>query len=91
MDYVSFASPLIMKEVQHDMANVLINHSAILNYFPAGDFIEPVNVAEGRLKLVWFSQNINAGRGLELVLPFIKQSPHETRTAPGRKCECSVL
>lgn len=72
MSYVSFAAPLILEKVKNDLKIENGNWFTILNYFPASDFIEPTNTNQGPLKLVWFSQNITSGRGLELILPFVK-------------------
>ncbi|MBS2098539.1 glycosyltransferase family protein [Carboxylicivirga linearis] len=45
------------------------NHQVILNSFPQKEFVEPknstLNSQLSTLKLVWFSQNISFGRGLE--------------------------
>jgi hypothetical protein len=73
MDYVSFASPLIMQAVKRDLNKNLLNSFTILNYFPADEFKEPLQLNYGPVKLVWFSQNINGGRGLEFILPFVQQ------------------
>ena len=64
-DYCSFAAPLIQEEVQR-----YINHESkewftILNGFSSDEFIEPPKIKNEKLKLVWFSQNITPGRGLE--------------------------
>jgi hypothetical protein len=64
-DYCSFAAPLIQEEVQR-----YINHESkewftILNGFSGDEFIEPTKIKNEKLKLVWFSQNITPGRGLE--------------------------
>lgn len=74
MDYVSFAAPLIFQQVKKDLHVAPINWFTVLNYFPASDFIEPANLNEGLVKMVWFSQNITADRGLELILPFMKRT-----------------
>ena len=73
MDYVSFASPLIMQAVKKDLKRDILNSLTILNYFPAEEFKVPSTINYGPVKLVWFSQNINSGRGLELILPFVQQ------------------
>ncbi|GAA4426847.1 hypothetical protein GCM10023188_09330 [Pontibacter saemangeumensis] len=71
--YVSYASPLIgefslalVPEVQEH------NHFLVNNSFPLGEFQRPLtkNVAD-KISFVWFSQNIAAGRGLELVVPVL--------------------
>lgn len=74
MDYVSFAAPLIFEQVNAEMDFNLTKWLTIPNYFPASDFAEPTILVDQPLKLVWFSQNISAGRGLELVLPIIKKA-----------------
>lgn len=71
MNYVSFAAPLFRKEVSNDLGGEGKNWITILNYFPEGEFEHPMGIEEP-LKLVWFSQNIGSGRGLEFVLPVIK-------------------
>ncbi len=72
MDFVSFASPLIMEEVKKDINCDHTNWFTVLNYFPSEEFIFPETQLTGPLKLVWFSQNISFGRGLELILPAVK-------------------
>jgi len=74
MDYVSFAAPLIRKEVSKDLGGEGKNWLTVLNYFPVEEFAAPEAIISGPLKLVWFSQNINFGRGLELVLPAVKSN-----------------
>lgn len=74
MNYVSFAAPLIMDEVKKDIACDHHNWFIVLNYFPAKEFALPESNLSGPLKLVWFSQNINSGRGLELVLPSVQSN-----------------
>lgn len=74
MNYVSFASPLIMQRVKADMKFDKGNWFVVLNYFPISDFKVPISLIKEPAKMVWFSQNINAGRGLELILPFVKKA-----------------
>ena len=71
--YVSFAAPLIREALQKDMNRQSEKWLTVLNYFDSLDFQEP-KLINGRVRLVWFSQNIDTGRGLELVLPFIKKN-----------------
>lgn len=73
MDYVSFAAPLIMNEVKKDIGFDNCNWFTVLNYFPAQEFYSSHPELSGPAKLVWFSQHINSGRGLELILPPVKQ------------------
>ncbi len=74
MNYVSFAAPLILQQVKRDINIAKANWFTVLNYFPASEFGQPTGGNEGPVKLVWFSQNISAGRGLELILPFVKKA-----------------
>jgi hypothetical protein len=73
MDYVSYASPLILEAVKSDLNSDILNSVTLLNYFPAEEFKKPVILNSGPVKLVWFSQNINSGRGLEFILPYLQQ------------------
>ena len=70
-DYCSFASPLIEKEIQKDLKNELKNTLTLLNGFNINDFQIRKNDGE-KIKLVWYSQNIDFGRGLELFLVAIE-------------------
>lgn len=70
-DYVSFAAPLIRREVAEDMGGEGTEWMTILNWFSARDFSPPGQGDSGPLRLVWFSQMVSARRGLEIVLPAI--------------------
>jgi glycosyltransferase involved in cell wall biosynthesis len=72
MDYVSFAAPLIMEELKKDIKCNHSNWFTVLNYFPSEEFALPETPLMGPLRLVWFSQNISFGRGLELILPAVE-------------------
>lgn len=72
MGYVSFAAPLILEQVKNDLNYSNANWFSLLNYFPSTEFIEPKILDKGPVRMVWFSQNISAGRGLELILPLLK-------------------
>jgi len=65
-NYVSAAAPLITKQINNLVPAV--NAITVYNSFPKAEFIMPVTIESEKLKLVWFSQNINAGRGLEIIL-----------------------
>ena len=65
--YISSASPLITKQVQTTISN-LPPIFTINNSFSSLEFHIPADHNRNKLQLVWFSQNITAGRGLELVL-----------------------
>ena len=67
-DYVSFASNLIQKKVAVDLGMINKNWFSILNYFPKNEFVCPKENNNAIIKFVWFSQNINSGRGLENIL-----------------------
>lgn len=72
MDYVSFAAPLIMQEVKNDLHGAHRNWFTVLNYFPSEEFALSEAPLMGPLRLVWFSQSISFGRGLELILPAVE-------------------
>lgn len=72
IDYVSFPAPLIKEAIKKDMGMEWKNWVTILNYFPATEFTVPANI-DGLLRLVWFSQHITAGRGLEWILPVVQK------------------
>jgi hypothetical protein len=71
--YCSYAAPLIAAEVQKDIPGMTNKQLTILNGFDASEFSEPLAATDEVLRLVWFSQNIDAGRGLEEVLPVVQQ------------------
>lgn len=73
MDYVSFASPLIMDEVKNDLGSDNRNWFTILNYSSEREFSSSHLELSGPARLVWFSQHINSGRGLELILPAVEK------------------
>ncbi len=68
-DYITYASSLIgeysLKLVKNYPGN---RHQLINNCFPADEFHFKQTDSK-KIKFVWFSQNIAAGRGLELVVP----------------------
>jgi hypothetical protein len=70
--YVSYASPLIgdatLKTIP-DKSN--LTHFLINNSFPSREFVQPLENKYKKLQLVWFSQNIAAGRGLEIFIPVL--------------------
>lgn len=69
-NYVTFSSPLIQKKVEEDFFAKPANWNTINNYFFSSEFAFPERT-EGPLKLVWFSQYIAQGRGLEMVLAVV--------------------
>lgn len=67
-DYITSASDLITIEVNNLAGGIALKNHSILNYFSKTEFSNPVTDNDVKLKLVWFSQNINYGRGLETLL-----------------------
>lgn len=64
-NYCSFAAPLIEFETEKIFLESPKNWFTVYNGFPQAEFHEPSISHNGKLKVVWFSQNITAGRGLE--------------------------
>lgn len=71
--YCSYAAPLIAAEVKKNIQGLANKQLVLLNGFLGSEFIAPVSTTVDRLKLVWFSQNIDAGRGLEEVIPAVNE------------------
>jgi glycosyltransferase involved in cell wall biosynthesis len=74
--FFTYAAPLIGKSVLSlfDDSIVLPQHFLVNNCFPANEFIFPLSKTYSTpLRLVWFSQTISYGRGLEEILPAIKE------------------
>jgi glycosyltransferase involved in cell wall biosynthesis len=64
--YCSFAAPLIQKEIESKIPNKTQRWFTVINGFSQGEFIEPsLPKKSDKIKMVWFSQNITPGRGLE--------------------------
>jgi glycosyltransferase involved in cell wall biosynthesis len=72
--YITGASPLILEHSEADLSVTLKNKQVISNYFSSMEFIIPVNSISEKLTLVWFSQNISFHRGLEELIPFMKNN-----------------
>ncbi len=66
--YVSYASPLIMEFSKKIAEGIHKSDIVINNFFAAQDFDDVVTIPNGKFKMVWFSQNIDYGRGLEELL-----------------------
>jgi glycosyltransferase involved in cell wall biosynthesis len=73
--YITAASPLILEYSEADLSVPLKNKEVLLNYFPSAEFCRLSKTNTDKLKLVWFSQNISFGRGLEQLIPAIKNNP----------------
>jgi glycosyltransferase involved in cell wall biosynthesis len=75
-DYISFASPLIKNQIQKDIGGFNKPSVIIQNYFPNAEFISPKPlITTEKLRIIWFSQNIDKGRGLEKFVPVLKYFP----------------
>ncbi len=72
-NYLSFAAPLIKQKIQSRIAMPLACITQIINNVSCtSEFIEvKQSPSFDQLKLVWFSQNIDYGRGLEKILPVL--------------------
>jgi hypothetical protein len=71
--YCSTAAPMIAEEVVKYIPAMSRPPIVVLNGFPSNQFIPPQSSNSKRLKLVWFSQNIDAGRGLEEVIASVNE------------------
>lgn len=74
--YVSAAAPLMLEAVQKDCNNQLRNAFTILNYFNKEEFVTPLPSQQQPLQCVWFSQNIDKGRGLEELIAALGKFPN---------------
>ena len=72
--YITAASPLILEYSEADLPVILKNKQVVLNYFPSMEFTNPRHNISEKLSLVWFSQNISFDRGLEQLVPSIKDN-----------------
>lgn len=69
---VTFASPLIGKAVLDLVGQQnILKHSLINNCFSEKEFSYPIDnsLDQNKIHFVWFSQNIAANRGLEIIIP----------------------
>lgn len=73
--FITAASPDILEYSEKDLGVAIKNKRVVLNYFPSTEFLLPVANNSAGLSLVWFSQNISFGRGLEQLIPVIKNNP----------------
>ncbi len=71
--YITAASPLILSESRKIVKLLPATTQVILNYFSLAEFATPVADDSENVKLVWFSQNIAKGRGLEEVIAVVKK------------------
>jgi glycosyltransferase involved in cell wall biosynthesis len=69
--YFSYASPLVGREVQKLLNGSAPQHFLINNCFSRDEFNSPKKT-EGPLRLVWYSQHISYGRGLEHMIEALR-------------------
>jgi hypothetical protein len=84
--YNSFASPLIKEHSEKLLINGRVNNGLVINnVFANAEFDYSIKKnTHSKLQLVWFSQFIDYGRGLEKILPALdKQSNGLTLTLIG--------
>ncbi len=71
--FISYASPLIGEHSLKLLTkNNIKNHSLINNCFSQTEFQFKENNSK-KIKIIWFSQNICKGRGLELIIPVLEE------------------
>jgi hypothetical protein len=70
-NYCTFASPLIRDEVFSQISSNIKNPLILYNSFKQKDF-KLFPIKNSKIKLVWYSQNIDFGRGLEFFIPAFK-------------------
>lgn len=68
LEYISFASPLFIEQLNKDFDISNINKLSILNCFKENEFKSPLVSNSDKLHLFWFSQNISEGRGIESII-----------------------
>ena len=70
--FTTYASPLIgltmLKELNPEQKS---KFHLVRNTFYSSDFVRPEKIS-GKVRFVWFSQNITTGRGLEYILPVLE-------------------
>ena len=71
--YVSYASPLIKEYSEKLLPERNPCSFVVNNLFPSADFSDNFKAGGGKLKIVWFSQNVDFGRGLEELIPVLAE------------------
>jgi hypothetical protein len=71
--YLSYASPLIRKYTEDVVGRDNPASFVINNVFPSTGFRPPEKETAAKLKIVWFSQYIDLGRGLEQLIPCLER------------------
>ncbi len=62
--YISYASPCFYDKINKEISLTTPKQFVLLNGFPKDEFSFK-SIKSSKLRLVWYSQNINFGRGLE--------------------------
>ncbi len=70
--YISYASPLFQKRLNKLLPFSPAKELIILNGFDSAEFLFSPAIVSEKMTLVWFSQNINIDRGLEIFLEAFK-------------------
>ncbi len=72
--YITYASESMMKHCKAKISSIEDVHSkVILNSFSQHEFSCPKINSSHKLQLVWFSQQIDIGRGLEKIIPIVNK------------------
>jgi hypothetical protein len=69
--YITYAAPLIKMRTEEELGTNLSRGTLINNCFSRAFFKQPEVNETAKVKLVWFSQNIDFGRGLEDIIPVL--------------------
>jgi hypothetical protein len=77
--YLTYASPLIGKYALELLNSSQIPDNILINNCFSQNEFEFIENNSGKIQLVWFSQNINAGRGLELLLPVLYKFKYQVQ------------
>jgi hypothetical protein len=71
--YTTYASSLIRDYCKKFLAPVMNSPLVVNNVFPSSAFPTPRNPNGDKMRVVWFSQNIGEGRGLEEMIPCMEE------------------
>lgn len=80
--YITYASPLIGKYTLKLIGEYSSDkHILVPNTFPSHEFSLPLQdtIISSTVNIIWFSQNITLGRGLELVVPVLRKYKNQIR------------
>jgi hypothetical protein len=71
-DYITAASPLILEYTKRIATIKSLPSEVVLNVFSKDDFLTSQPIPGNKLELVWFSQYIAEGRGLEVFVEALR-------------------